>query len=278
MTEKSMFWTTGVSGDGLNKYNADSWMLLMRSMLVGNYLAAYGWGGILPSPVASEHLAVSGTATPVSIQKGWACVYGLMYQNDAAATLAVPTPVINTTGKSVVLRANWTTRQVRLALITSSDGDSAFPAVTQTPGSIYEIKLCNMTVTTGGVITITDVRRFLGFNSNIHRGHLGGDTSNEDLAAVVSAGINIEATTFFQSGVSRWTGGSATSGNFTITFPETFTSRPLVVVTPLDATGVTVRAAPAVGGAAFILYWAATSAKTQLDFMWLALGFIGNNS
>src|SRR3990172_4218560 len=146
MTQKSMFWTTGLSGDGLNKYTAADWQLFMRSLLIGNYLSTYGWGGILPSPVASEHLKVTGSISPVSIEKGWAVVYGLIFQNDAAATLVVPTPSGGTTGHCVVLRANWSTRQVRITLVSSADGVSAEPAITQTPGTIYDIKLCYLSI------------------------------------------------------------------------------------------------------------------------------------
>jgi hypothetical protein len=88
--------------------------------------------------------------------------------------------------------------------------------------------------------------------------------------------IPIRATTFFQSGVARWTGGAATSGSVVVTFPEAFSKIPNVFVTPLSASDLRVRAVPT--AANFTLSWSAAANKTTIDFMWLALGFIGVNT
>jgi len=276
MAEQSMFWTTGVAGDGLNKYDFNRWIDLWRSLLIGNYLSSYGWGGVVPNPVANNHLEVSGVATPLAIEKGWANVYGFPYQLTADTTLAVPTPAIGTTGKCVVLRSTWLTREVRITLLTSADGTAAIPAIVQTPGTTYDIKLADLTVTTLGVISVTDQRRFLGFASNFHRLHQNGDINDNLGVAGGSTGIPIRATTFFQTGVKNWTGGSATSGSVTVTFPEVYSTIPVVFVTPLSASDVKVRAVPTASN--FALSWTATAAKTTIDFMWIALGFIGTNS
>ncbi len=276
MAEKSMFWTTGIAGDGLNLYDYNRWIDLWRALLVGNYISAYGFGGVLPNPVINNHLEVSGAATPLTIEPGWANVYGFPYQNDANASLVVPTPGIGTTGKSVVLRATWADREVRIKLITSADGTAGFPAVTQNPGTLYEVKLADLTVTTLGAITLTDARRFLGFASNFHRYHQNGDGSDNLGVAGGSTLIPIRATTFFQSGAKNWSGGSATSGSVTVTFPEVFSTIPVVFVTPYSASDVKVRAVPTATN--FNLLWTAGAAKTTIDFMWMALGFIGTNS
>jgi hypothetical protein len=87
-------------------------------------------------------------------------VRGLFYFNDADTTLAVSTPVVGTTGGRVILRSNYTTATIRLAVKQNTDGVAAIPALTQIANDIWEIGLSEFTITTGGVITVTDNRIF----------------------------------------------------------------------------------------------------------------------
>jgi hypothetical protein len=116
--------------------------------------------------VSIGELAVTGIATPLSVAAGAGICYGL-YLNDAAATVAVSTPAIGTTGGRVVLQTNWAgtggaglEARTRLAVKMSADGVIAIPALTQAFGTTWEISLATFTVTTGGVITVTDDRTF----------------------------------------------------------------------------------------------------------------------
>lgn len=112
-----------------------------------------------------NELAVSGTASPISIATGSAICYGL-YRNTAVVTKAITTPAVGTTGFRVVLQTNWAgvggaaQASTRIAVVQSADGVAAIPALTQTFGTTWEISLATGTITTGGVITLTDARNF----------------------------------------------------------------------------------------------------------------------
>jgi hypothetical protein len=110
-------------------------------------------------------LAVSGSASPLSVQPGAAMCYGA-YWSTAVETLAVTTPSVGTTGGRVVLRTNWATfggadeATTRLFILLNSDGNAGIPALTQVANEVWEVSLATFTITTGGVITVTDDRTF----------------------------------------------------------------------------------------------------------------------
>jgi hypothetical protein len=106
-------------------------------------------------------LAVSGTSSPMTLATGSACVYGFFYHCTVAGDVTKATPSVGTTGFRVVLRAGWTAQTVRVAVVSSADGVSTIPAVTQSAGTTWEISLATGTITTGGVITLTDARTFV---------------------------------------------------------------------------------------------------------------------
>lgn len=162
MTEKSWPWSTAAAlGDGA---------VDLGESASREFLALYF--GVQDPTVEGvsvgvlNELTVSGAASPLSVATGSAISYGL-YINDAVVNLAVSTPAIGTTGGRVVLQTHWAgtggaslEARTRLALKMSADGVAAIPALTQTPGTTWEISLATFTITTGGVITLTDTRTF----------------------------------------------------------------------------------------------------------------------
>lgn len=106
-------------------------------------------------------LAVTGTVSPVSIATGRALIDGTWYENDAAVTVAIPTPSVSTRIDRIVLRKSWAAQTVRITRIAGTEGAAA-PAMTQTPGVTWDFPLAQAAITTGGVITVTDDRRFRG--------------------------------------------------------------------------------------------------------------------
>jgi len=156
MTETSMFWNTNDVGDG-----ADSGF--SASMIAGwmKTIFARGSSGVLKR--VGNELAASGTATPLEVDTGAAIVYGLFYENSAALELTVTTPSTGTTGGRVNLQVDWSAQTVRAAIQLNTDGTAAIPALVQTAGSEWSISLATFTITTGGVITLTDVREFCAF-------------------------------------------------------------------------------------------------------------------
>ena len=159
--QKSIFWQTSPAvGDGAAPYTEGELFSFFGRMFVNDPTAQGVVFGYL------NNLAVTGAATPVSINTGAAVVNGIPYVNDTAVTLAVPTPTLGATGHRIVLRADYTANTVRAVLISSGDGTGTPPALTQN-ASVWEVPLANLSITTGGVITVTDVRGYLHYNTRI---------------------------------------------------------------------------------------------------------------
>jgi hypothetical protein len=154
MAQKSLFWSTGVAGDGLSAYSQDDMFAWLKRTFGDGIKKAYG-----------GDLVVSGTASPVSVAAGAAVVNGAPYENTTAVTVAVPTPTAGTTAHRVVLRWSDTLNTVRIALVSATDGVSTPPALTTTP-PVYEVLLADLTITTGGVISVVNHPPFLGQRSS----------------------------------------------------------------------------------------------------------------
>jgi hypothetical protein len=113
---------------------------------------------------SGNELAVTGAATPLSINTGSALVAGKWYNNSASSTLAIATPAGATRIDRVILRADYAAQTVRLVLLAGAEGGAA-PALTQTDGTTWEVSLAQASITTGGVVTVTDERGYLVFNT-----------------------------------------------------------------------------------------------------------------
>jgi hypothetical protein len=165
MAQTSIMWTTGGAGDGASAYTQAQVSDWLRRTHLNDPTAQ----GVIPDypKTGSKELAAAASGTTVNVSPGAAVVYGFPYESTATEGIVVPTPTIGTTGHRIVLRADWTARTVRLALISSSNGVSALPALTQNAGTTWEIAIYSLTITTGGVITLTDVRGWLHANTRV---------------------------------------------------------------------------------------------------------------
>lgn len=108
-----------------------------------------------------NEFATTGTTSPVAVNTGVACVNGCYYKNTASVNVAIPTPVTSTRVDYIVLRYTASTTQtVRITRIAGTEGAGA-PSLTQTEASSpYDVALYTASITTGGVITLTDQRRY----------------------------------------------------------------------------------------------------------------------
>jgi len=160
MAEKSILWTAPSTGDGAAGYSSTEATRMFR-----NLVGATQNEGVLPT--IDNELAPTGSTSPIAVDTGSAFVYGFFYWNDASQTVAVPTPNSGTTGHRIVLRASWPNSTVRLTLISSNDGDPSIPELTHASGTIWEIPIASLTITTGGSITLTDEREFIHMGMNV---------------------------------------------------------------------------------------------------------------
>jgi hypothetical protein len=168
MAERSIFWTTGTSGDGaaaISEAITTEWHRSILTPRSGTINAPNTTQGILRDVLGE--LAVTGTTSPVSVAAGGAVVAGYYYLNDAALTVAVPTPAANTRIDRIVLRASHgTTRTVRITRIAGVEGSGGSPALVQNAGTTWDIPLAQVSITTGGVITVTDERTLAQYATN----------------------------------------------------------------------------------------------------------------
>lgn len=90
---------------------------------------------------------------------------GYWYRNDSVKTITVPASVIGTTGHRVILRYTAASDTIEAVLLSSSDGVSLLPALTQNSDT-YEVPLATLTKTVGGTVSLTDVRVFAEYATN----------------------------------------------------------------------------------------------------------------
>jgi hypothetical protein len=168
MAERSQFWNTGTTGDGtttITQAQTTEWANDTFTPRAGTSPNPNTSQGVLRGVM--NELAVTGTASPVSVAAGAAYVAGFFYKNDAAVSVTIPTPTGNTRIDRIVLRASYgTTRTVRITRIAGTEGSGSPPALTQTVNTTWDIPLARVSITTGGVITITDDRAFAQFATN----------------------------------------------------------------------------------------------------------------
>lgn len=156
MAEGSRFWTTNNTGDGPTAgYSAANFNQFVRETFITDPTTEgvmYGVGNAL---------AVSGTSSPVAVNTGAAIVYGFYYYNDASLNVTVSTPASATRIDRIVLRVSWAAQTVRVTRIAGVEGSGVAPAMTQTANTTWDIPLATVSITTGGVITVTDARTYL---------------------------------------------------------------------------------------------------------------------
>ncbi len=159
MTEISRPWGGTATGDK-GPYSFDQWADI--------YAALFGRKGANKGVLyqVDNELAVTGVASPVSVDTGGAMVDGSFYDNSVAVTVTIPTPSSSTRIDRIVLRKDWTAQAVRVTRIAGSEGGGA-PAMTQTDGVTWDIPLAQVSINTGGTITVTDEREYIsGFPTN----------------------------------------------------------------------------------------------------------------
>ena len=275
MAERSQFWdTAGAVGDGADTYGAAQ----LREMLRAVWTPQLGTSeGVLAG--VNGGLAVSGSATPLSVASGVALVSGIYYQNTAAVNVTVPTPSVGTTKHRVVLQALWAaTATVRIALISSADGTNSYPSLTQQDNSRWEIALAGVTVDTAGSITLEDQRDYCHLATALIHRRRGGSSSSWNSGGTsnyVVGGVRIQA------GVTTLTWDSNDqSDTKAITFPVAYSQKPLIQLTLLNAASSQKRTLLAtvesVSASSVTLRGQRTdgsaSLSTTADVQWVAIG------
>lgn len=190
MAERSQFWSTGTSGDGTTTISEAQTIEFFRDVI-----APYSGSG--PSVTQGVlrnvmgRLAVSGVASPISVAAGAALVEGFYYKNDASLNVTVPTPVGATRIDLIVLRADHSARTVRITRIEGTPGAGA-PSMTQVAGTTWDVPLAQVTITTGGDITLVDQRFFCHFATMVSGGMLDSDVADGTTLELSGTSVRIK--------------------------------------------------------------------------------------
>lgn len=167
-----MFWTTGTTGDGAAAGYTEAQTteffgdMFTPSMTAGPHTAE----GVVPRVLGE--LAVTASSGQAFVASGRMIGEGYAYKNTSALTIALPTPAANTRIDRIVLRVqHGTTRTARVTRIAGTEGAAA-PALTQVAGTTWDIPLAQISVTTAGVITVTDQRSFCHFATKVNQAML----------------------------------------------------------------------------------------------------------
>lgn len=230
MAETSGFWTTSgtPSGHQVASYTqaiaAKAWAILA---------ACAAKEGVAPGYLNECAGSVPGANT-ARIATGGAVVDGQWYENGANVDVTIPSAVGggNTRIDRIVLRCSWANFEVEITRIAGTDAASpTAPAITQTPGTTYDIMLYQVLVNTSGVVTLTDERVWANTIYNRQGGSATdwfdhGTTDYEVSDAKIQFGSKISAN------------GGGDDGQILVTFPEAFSAEPIVICQPYAASTV----------------------------------------
>jgi hypothetical protein len=182
MTEKSYYWDGTAVGDAsLAPYNElvyhENWYKLFSRKNNGGVIDDY-----------LNELAVTGVSGGIQVATGAAICDGWFYENDNALTVEIPTPTTNPRIDTISIRMDFAAQTVRANRIAGTEAASpTAPAITQNHGAVWDIELAYVSITTGGVITVTDRR--LVCNTP-----LGQSDAIELIEEVVVAGVAVNFT------------------------------------------------------------------------------------
>lgn len=160
MVELSRFWDPN-AGDFIAISDDELMDRFFRVLLNGT-----GNQGVLPG-WANELEVTDGGALNASVDTGGAIVYGLGYENDAAATVALP----NNATVWVVVRRDWAVPQARLTQVA---------ALVQNPTVTYDIPLAQVTTLAGVITLITDGRDYCEFSTELQEDSVATDHLQDD--------------------------------------------------------------------------------------------------
>jgi hypothetical protein len=107
-------------------------------------------------------VSVAGNATSVDIQPGAALLRGFMVTSDAIVNKAIGGASASTRYDRIVARLNPTSNVITFEVLVGTPGAGVAPAVATSLSATFEISLAVVQVSTGGVLTVTDDRRFVG--------------------------------------------------------------------------------------------------------------------
>jgi hypothetical protein len=183
MTQTSGFYTTSDTPSG---HQVAAYTQVIAAKAFAIIAACHAKEGVAPEYM-SELAGSAPAVNTLRLASGAAIVDGAWYESDASEDVNIPSAVGggNTRIDRVVLRITWADYECVITRIAGTDAASPVaPAVTQIPGTIYDVPLYQVLVDTGGTLTLTDERLWARIS-----------TDEMDDAAVTTAKIAADAVT-----------------------------------------------------------------------------------
>lgn len=272
MAESSMFWDGTTTGD-CGPYDADEFNAFLRKILSFNRISQ----GVIVG-YENELEVTNPSGTTIRLATGAAIVDGTFYENTANIDFSVTAPGAGNNFYRIILRKLWVDQEVRADILGPETTD--LPALVQTAGTEWDLSIAGVTVSSGGGITIASDFGIINGPSAISLTKRQGGSSTT-WASPGSTDYSADGGVC-QMGSAKWTGGAATSGTLTVTYPSQWMQLstlvyPIIMITPVDFTGgsgaICVQA-EAMGTTSFDIHWYSADGVTtftSLDFHWMAI-------
>lgn len=236
MTVTTMLWATNGTGDGTSGgYTDVQTQRFFRQLLMSDPTAQ----GVIAA-TDNELVPSASDTSEITIGTGAALIYGLHLYSDAATVLTLPT-VAADTGGIVWAGIDWTTQTGEINVTQNTAGNPAIPSLVQTNLTEWQIPICSYVVDSAGAVWttaaksavgVTDLRRYVGLAGLRMEWRQGGSATVWATDGSTNYRVNGSDVKIFAG--SQTTGGG---GNVTITFPQTFTYLPVVMLTPIGSAG-----------------------------------------
>ena len=162
MVQTSWPWGGLITGDAvLAPYSTDEWSDIWRKLFQRDRTLE----GVLPDYL-NELTVTNPAGVTIRTASGGALVDGTYFDNTANVDQVVVAPGGGSNFYRVVLRKTWAAQTVRIALL---GPNVAVPDnVTQVDGVTWEISLATVEITSGSVVTVTDDRTYMHFNTEVN--------------------------------------------------------------------------------------------------------------
>lgn len=267
MTEKSMPWANNGLGDG-QQYLDDDWsdwdnLLLTYDRTVEGVIFSMNTN-------YSGLLAVTNPAgMTIRVASGIGLVDGKRYSSTANVDLTVVTPGAGSNYYTVVLRKDWAAQTVRAALL--GPNTVSYPTVTQddVTSLVWEVALAHVRVTSGGVVTVTDLRRFCPYNDQVVAARQGGSATLWVTPGTNNYVLNT-GRVIVQCGAGMIPLGST---GLTITFPIPFAHEPITIISPVVSNEI-IKVGAATIYDVIVAVNGGGAAVGNINFHWMAIGQI----
>jgi len=164
MAQSSLPWGGTVTGDA-GPYTDDQWSDTWRKLFARDRTLE----GVFQNHL-NELIVTNPAGTTIRVRSGAAVVDGKFYENTADVDLVGAAPGGGSNFYTVVLRKGFAAQTVIAALL--GPDIATPPIVTQADGVTWEIAIATVEITSGGTVTITDVRVYCHFNTRVNTGML----------------------------------------------------------------------------------------------------------